>query len=169
MNPARTIRVGASACLLGEVCRYDGKDQRHGELIALASRGIELIPVCPEVECGLPVPRPPMHLRADPGGSVRLVVIDSGEDLTEMMLRWARRRIGELAEEQLSGFVFKSRSPSCGLHGVPVYDQAGGATSATTAGLFARLFVECFSSLPAMSELAVLPGSAPNKLFQARK
>ncbi len=133
------IRLGVSSCLLGEEVRYDGGHKRHVHVADVLAGQFTLVPLCPETECGMPVPRDPMRLAGDPAAP-RLVVISSGEDVTEQMAGWIRQRLRQLDRERLGGFVLKSRSPSCGLE-VDVYDDDG-VPVATGAGLFARALME---------------------------
>ncbi|OLB10962.1 MAG: hypothetical protein AUH18_07010 [Candidatus Rokubacteria bacterium 13_2_20CM_69_10] len=118
------IRLGVSACLLGARVRYDGGHKRAGALLRALGADVEWVPVCPEVELGLGVPRPPIVLVGFPS-SLRLVEPESGRDLTGPMRRLARARVRQLARLGLDGFVLKSRSPSCGLRGVPVGARDG--------------------------------------------
>ncbi len=149
----RSAPVGISACLLGRPVRYDGGHKREALLADVLARSFEWVPVCPESECGLGVPREPMQLE----GSLhapRLVTIETRVDLTERMLRWARLRVGQLEGQKLAGFVFKCRSPSCGLRRhkpPPVFDSRGQPHAAGT-GLFARIFAEHFPLLPLADE-----------------
>ena len=146
----KKIRLGISTCLLGERVRYDGGHKHDAYLTDTLGRFVEWVPVCPEVECGLSVPREAMHLEGAPA-SPRLVTIRTHVDQTERMLSWARRRVEELAEGGLSGFVFKANSPSCGRECVPVYDSRGMAQESGV-GLFARAFMERFPLLPVEDE-----------------
>jgi uncharacterized protein YbgA (DUF1722 family)/uncharacterized protein YbbK (DUF523 family) len=146
----RSIRLGISTCLLGEKVRYDGGHKLDRFLTDTLGRYVEYVPVCPEVECGLPVPREAMHLTGDPADP-RLVTVRTGEDKTEQMMRWARRRVVELEKENLSGYIFKSKSPSSGMERVKVYDEHG-RPAKTGVGLFARAFMEHFPLLPAEEE-----------------
>jgi len=118
------IRLGVSACLLGARVRYDGGHKRAGALLRALGADVEWVPVCPEVELGLGVPRPPIVLVGSPS-SLRLVEPESGRDLTGPMRRLARARVRQLAQLGLDGFVLKSRSPSCGTRGVPVSARDG--------------------------------------------
>jgi len=149
-RPNKKIRLGISTCLLGEPVRYDGGHKHDAYLTDTLGRFVEWVPVCPEVECGLSVPREAMHLEGDLA-SPRLVTIRTHQDQTERMLSWARRRVEEQAREGLCGFVFKANSPSCGREGVPVYDARGMAQESGV-GLFARLFMERFPLLPVEDE-----------------
>jgi uncharacterized protein YbgA (DUF1722 family)/uncharacterized protein YbbK (DUF523 family) len=143
-------RVGISSCLLGEMVRYSGGHSRDRFLTDTFGRFVDWVPVCPEVECGLPVPREAMRLVGDPEAP-RLVTINSRIDHTACMNRWAKRRVRELESEDLVGFVFKSRSPSSGMERVKIYDE-GGRPRGTGAGLFARAFMERFPLLPVEDE-----------------
>ncbi len=144
------IRLGISACLLGQKVRYDGGHKLDHFLADELGRYVEWLPVCPEVECGLPVPREAMHLVGDPDNP-RLVTIKSGIDLTEQMATWAKRRVEELAAEGLHGFVFKKDSPSSGLYRVRVYNEHGMAERIGV-GMFPREVMRRFPLLPLEEE-----------------
>ncbi|MEW6220958.1 MAG: DUF523 and DUF1722 domain-containing protein [Thermodesulfobacteriota bacterium] len=137
-RPAKdeTMRIGVSACLVGNPVRYDGGHRLASFVAETLSRHCTVVPVCPEVECGLPVPRETMHLVGDPAAP-RLVTTGTGIDHTERLLGWARQRLPELAADDLSGFIFKSRSPSCGVQRVKVLTGAAGFRRVGV-GLFAR-------------------------------
>ncbi len=145
------IRLGLSACLGGEKVRYDGGHRLEPLISRTLGQYLEFTPVCPEVECGLGVPREPMRLVGRPGSPPRLLTVHSGRDLTRRLLAWARRRVRELAREDLSGFIFKSGSPSCGPGRVKIHHE-GGARPATGPGLFARVFMAHFPLVPVVDE-----------------
>lgn len=145
------IRVGISSCLLGETVRYDGGHKLDRYLRDTLGAFVEWVPVCPEVEYGLPIPREALRLVGDPADP-RLVTARTGVDHTAGMKAWAGRRLDALEREDLCGFVFKSRSPSSGMRQVKVYPAAGGAPSPTGAGIFARAFMERFPLLPVEDE-----------------
>jgi uncharacterized protein YbgA (DUF1722 family)/uncharacterized protein YbbK (DUF523 family) len=140
------IRLGISACLLGEMVRWNGGHTRDRFLTDTLGRYVEYVPVCPEVECGLPTPREPLRQVGDPE-KPRLVTSKTKVDLTDRMLAWARRRVVELEKEGLCGFVFMARSPSSGMERVKVYDEHG-MPHKTGVGVFARAFMEHFPLLP---------------------
>ena len=109
-----------------------------------------MVPVCPEVECGFGTPREAMRLvRAEAGP--RLVTIKTATDLTAPMVRFARSRVATLAAEELSGYVLKKNSPSCGLERVKLYGQHG-APIREGRGLFAAALVDAFPHLPVEEE-----------------
>lgn len=140
------IRIGISACLLGQNVRYDGGHQLDRFLRDTLGYFVDYVPVCPEVEMGLPIPRQTLRLVGD-ADSPRLVFSKSGEDVTERMTTWADRRLAELEKEDLCGFIFKARSPSSGMARVKLYDHRG-VPNKNGVGLFARLFMEHFPLLP---------------------
>jgi uncharacterized protein YbgA (DUF1722 family)/uncharacterized protein YbbK (DUF523 family) len=140
------IRLGISTCLLGENVRYDGGHKRDRFITDTLGRFVEFVPVCPEVECGLPVPRESMHLAGD-SQSPRLVTTRTKIDHTERMVNWARKRVRELERENLCGFIFKSNSPSSGMERVKVYNKHG-MVRKTGIGLFARAFMNHFPLIP---------------------
>jgi uncharacterized protein YbbK (DUF523 family) len=143
-------RLGISACLLGQAVRYDGCHKRERFIIKALGKFVEYAPVCPEVECGMPVPREAMHLTGNPA-SPRLVTIQTGVDKTDSMILWAEKRAAELEKDGLMGFIFKCDSPSCGMERVKVFDEKNRAVRKGI-GLFARAFMERFPRLPVEDE-----------------
>lgn len=144
------MKIGISSCLLGNVVRYDGTHKLDRYLRDVLGNYVEYIAVCPEVECGLAVPREAMHLVGDPGAP-RLITIRTRNDLTNRMRSWAQRRVAELAGEDLCGFIFKSKSPSCGLHRVKVYTDEG-MPARSGRGIFADEFVRRYPGIPVEEE-----------------
>src|SRR5882762_6974511 len=119
------LRLGVSSCLLGEEVRFDGGHKRDRFLTDLLGRYVEWVPVCPEVEVGMGVPREALRLVGTPA-SPRMIGLRSGDDYTARMRRFATERVRALAALDLGGYVFKKDSPSCGIERVRVYG-AGGA------------------------------------------
>jgi len=146
------IRIGISACLLGERVRHDGAHKREPFLTDVLGRFVRFVPVCPEMEIGLGVPREPIRIVRD-GRRLRLAGVESGVDRTAAMASYAARRARELGRLELSGYVLKSGSPSCGKEGVPV-DGARGTTH-NGRGFFAAEL---------MSHLALLPVEQEDRL-----
>jgi uncharacterized protein YbgA (DUF1722 family)/uncharacterized protein YbbK (DUF523 family) len=144
------IRIGISTCLLGENVRYDGGHKLDRFLTDTLGQYVEYVPVCPEVECGLPIPREAMHLEGDPE-SPRLVTLRTKQDTTERMVSWAKKRVVELEKEDLCGFIFKSNSPSSGMERIRVYNKKGMPVKKGV-GMFARTFMEHFPLLPVEDE-----------------
>ena len=145
------IRLGISACLLGQQVRYDGGHKRDTFLTGTLAEYVEYIPVCPEVEIGLPIPREALRLVGE-ADHPRLITQKTGIDYTDRMQNWAAGRLQALEKEGLCGFIFKSRSPSSGMERVKVYGKAGGMPTKTGVGVFARAFMEHFPLLPVEEE-----------------
>ena len=134
---AQKIRLGISACLFGRQVRYDGGHKRDPFLTDTLGPFVEWVPVCPEVEIGLGVPRDTIRLVGE-AAAPRLVVDKIGEDLTARMQRYARSRARELEALDLHGYVLKRGSPSCGLFRVRVYDGDGEPRANGTGPMRAR-------------------------------
>jgi uncharacterized protein YbgA (DUF1722 family)/uncharacterized protein YbbK (DUF523 family) len=149
-HPNRPIRIGISCCLLGEAVRFDGGHKRDPFLTETFGRFVQWVPVCPEVECGLGTPRESMRLvRVNEG--VRLLTVKTGRDLTAQLDGYAKRRVAELASEDLCGYVLKKDSPSCGLERVKVYDEHNVPTKSGR-GRFAARLLNRFPELPVEEE-----------------
>jgi uncharacterized protein YbbK (DUF523 family) len=146
----RPIRVGISACLLGQKVRYDGGHKRDRFIAETLGEFFDWVPVCPEVELGLGTPRDPIRLEAE-GDATRLVMPAAGRDLTREMDDYARRRIRELRQMKLCGYILKSKSPSCGKERVMVYGRRGRPV-ARGRGAFAARLMEAFPNLPVEDE-----------------
>jgi uncharacterized protein YbgA (DUF1722 family)/uncharacterized protein YbbK (DUF523 family) len=144
------IKLGISACLLGQAVRYDGGHKLDRFLTETLGKFVDYVPVCPEVECGMPVPREAMHLVGNPE-LPRLVTIRTGIDKTDPMTLWAKKRVTELEKDWLMGFIFKSDSPSSGMERVKVYNEKNMAVRKGV-GIFARAFMEHFPLLPVEEE-----------------
>lgn len=145
-----TLRIGISRCLLGDEVRFDGGHKRDHFLTDTFGRYVEWVPVCPEVEAGLGTPREAVRLIGDPRRP-RLVTIKSGIDHTGALETMTERRVEELRALDLSGYVFKKDSPSCGVERVRIYNQHG-MPSRNGIGLFARAFVERLPLIPVEEE-----------------
>jgi uncharacterized protein YbgA (DUF1722 family)/uncharacterized protein YbbK (DUF523 family) len=146
------IRLGISACLLGQEVRFDGGHQLDRFITDTLGRYVEFVPVCPEVECGLGVPREAMRLVGDPAAP-RLLTVRTKIDQSERMVTWALKRVRELERENLCGFIFKSKSPSSGMERVRVYrEPPQGSPVIKGVGLFARIFMEHFPLLAVEDE-----------------
>jgi len=148
------VRVGISQCLLGAPVRYDGGHRKHAWLAEVLARHVTWVIVCPEVEAGMGTPREPVRLEG-PATAPRMIGVDSRRDHTAVMRAFARRRVRELAREELSGYVLKARSPSCGPSGVPRFRGADDANPRPGRGLFAHELMRRFPLLPVTEEAAL--------------
>lgn len=147
---ATPLRLGISRCLLGDEVRFDGGHKRDSFLTDLLGRYVEWVPVCPEVEAGLGTPREAMRLVGD-ARHPRLLTIKTGRDQTEAVEAMTACRLPELEALDLSGYVFKKDSPSCGIERVRLYNRHG-MPSRQGIGLFARAFMERFPLIPVEEE-----------------
>lgn len=154
-------RVGVSACLIGWEVRYAGGHKWNALIDDEMGPGVEWIPVCPELEIGLGMPREAIELVGDPENP-ELVGTESGRRLAATMHAWSARRLEELAAHDLCGYVLKAWSPSCGPRNVPVYSSeksasevngpAGANPVPTGIGLFARALLLRFPGMPIVDE-----------------
>ena len=153
------VRIGISRCLLGDEVRWDGGHKRDAYLVDIFGPQVTWVPVCPEIESGLPVPRPTMRLEHSPEGGalvngilVRLIMPRTGGDWTDEMAGWARQKAQTLAGQHLDGFILKRDSPSCGLERVKIYGGGGGVGERKGRGLFAEALLAACPDLPVEEE-----------------
>lgn len=142
-----TVKIGVSACLLGQEVRYNGGHQLNRYLVNTLGSFVEYVPVCPEVGTGMGIPREPVRLVGDVN-TPRIVGRESGEDWTDRMRTWSEKKLDELAEQDLCGFIFKAKSPSSGMAKVKVYPPEGGQPRYDGRGFFAGMFQDRFPLLP---------------------
>lgn len=163
------LRLGVSSCLLGRNVRYDGGHKRDSFLMDTLNPYVEWVQVCPEIDIGLGTPRPPIRLEraarrgangsegnggddsSAAGGGVRLVMPDTGEDLTDRMTEYAERKVEVLREKRLAGYILKSKSPSCGMERVRLYDE-NGVPSRDGVGIYAAVLTHRMPTLPTEEE-----------------
>ncbi|MBR2364044.1 MAG: DUF523 domain-containing protein [Lentisphaeria bacterium] len=139
----KKLKIGISACLLGLNYRYNGEPKGVPMIYELLKDKVELIPICPEYGCGLGVPRPPMRLEASPRGT-RIKVIETGEDKTDELLDWIDVELHLLERIDIAAFIFKARSPSCGLKNVDLFSPSGRCLGKCGQGLFAAALTKKF-------------------------
>jgi uncharacterized protein YbgA (DUF1722 family)/uncharacterized protein YbbK (DUF523 family) len=144
------VRLGVSACLLGQEVRYDGGHKRDPFLTGTLARFVQFVPVCPEEEAGFGTPREPMRLER-PTSVIRLITVRTRRDVTARLRTATTRRIKDLAGLDLDGYILKKDSPSCGLARVKVYGPSG-AAERTGRGLFASALVDALPNLPVEDE-----------------
>ncbi len=151
MNDDGKILVGVSTCLLGEKVRWDAGHKHDRYLTDILGAYLEFVPVCPEAEVGMGIPREPVHLEGDPAAP-SMIGNKTQEDWTERMNRWSRRKVKELVPLGLSGYVLKKGSPSCGMERVPVKGGKGNMPRKVGAGLFAAELMRRLPLLPVEEE-----------------
>ncbi|MGH8128739.1 MAG: DUF523 and DUF1722 domain-containing protein [Gammaproteobacteria bacterium] len=142
-------RVGVSSCLLGEAVRFDAGHKRDLFLTDHLAHYVEFVPRCPEMAIGLGIPREPIHL------------VRTGDKMDAISVRSAQSvgvRLREYGEEQaralsdLCGYIFKSKSPSCGIGRVAVFGEDGQRTGGHTRGLYAQAITATLPWLPVEDE-----------------
>ena len=158
------IRIGVSTCLLGELVRYDGGHARDRYVTETLGQYMAFVPVCPEMAVGFGVPREPIRLEGDPV-SPRLVTVKTKKDFTNIMADWAQRKVRELEEESVCGFIFKSKSPSCGMERVKVCTEKGMPVKKGV-GIFAGAFMEHFPRIPVVEERSLLDPHLREKFLE---
>jgi len=141
-----TIRIGVSACIVGEKVRWNGQHARDPYLTETLSKYVEFVPLCPEIACGMGIPREKIR-QVDCAGEIRLIGYESGDDLTQTMTGWADRVLPGLEEEDLCGFVLKNRSPSCSLIQSKIYSTTG-KPPRIGSGFFTRKLLQYYPLLP---------------------
>jgi len=144
--PNGKIKLGIAKCLLGHKVRYDGSQKLDRFLRDTLGRYVEWVPVCPEVETGMPIPREAVRLVGDVN-SPRLVGRQTREDWTDRMQAWGAERLKQLEREDLCGYVFKYGSPSSGMTRVKVYGESGMPRMEGN-GMWARMVMDRFPHLP---------------------
>ena len=145
---ARKPRIAISGCIIGQRVRYDGELKHFPDIQAYFQSHAELVPVCPEVEIGLSVPRPPVQLTGNPNHPAMTGRDDPGIDISEPMYAFCEQKPRLLHD--VCGYIFKSKSPSCGIRDIPVFDQA--IPRETRAGLFAQAMMTAYPALPVSDE-----------------
>jgi len=144
--PEQRLRLGVSTCLLGENVRFDSGHARDRFVTDVLSRWFEFVPVCPEVEIGMGIPRPTIRL-VDEGQGLRLVAPSTGEDFTERMTTYAESKSAELMRLDLDGYVLKKGSPSCGMERIKAY-RSGMPARRSDSGVFAAELMRRWPALP---------------------
>lgn len=144
--------VGISSCLLGNNVRYDGTNKHNEHILNSLSHHVELIAICPETGIGLGIPRPPIQLVSYSTEIRGQGVKDKNIDVTEDLVNYSKTILHE--HRNLSGFIFKSRSPSCGVHDTPIHTVSG-ETIKTGAGLFAFTLLQLNPTLPVADEMGL--------------
>jgi len=138
--------VIVSRCLLGEPVRYDGSDKKSPALIEAISSLFSILPVCPEVEAGLTVPRPPIQLVREKNGLIRTQGRDDQKlDVTSQLSRFFSRFYE--TNHILSGAILQNRSPSCGVGDTPIFSSSGEELEHGD-GIFTALLREQLTAIP---------------------
>ena len=144
------IKIGVSMCLLGENVRYDGGHKHDRYITDILGQFFKFVPVCPEVEVGMGVPREPVHLEGT-ASNTRMVGNKTAEDWTARMVAFREKRLKQLAKYKLSGYILKKDSPSCGMERVKLYNEKSQAERKGR-GLWGGALQDIYPLLPAEEE-----------------
>ncbi len=140
------IPIAISSCLLGNRVRYDGTHRYNPFIVEVLGKIFRWIPFCPEEEAGLGVPREPIHLVKGRGG-IRIITIRENRDLSDIFRKYMIGKSKELESMGICGFILKSKSPSCGLRNVAIYNRNGDMVGSGS-GVFSAYLLRNFDSLP---------------------
>ena len=159
----KKIKIGISACLLGEMVRYDGVHKINRVLVRKLEKRFDLVAICPEVECGLLVPREPMELYGSVRSS-RLRVAGSTIDLTGVMEDFAAKRINMILKERVCGVIMKNRSPSCAVDDAVILTAQGKKAGP---GMFSRILAKGIPRLPIVDEETLADPSGLERFLES--
>ena len=148
------LRLGISACLLGKRVRYDGHHKYDCFLCDELSNIVDWVPICPETECGLPIPREPSQLELV-NGKILFRALSHSCDYTDLMIHYIAKKITAIKESaDLQGFILKSGSPSCAPDNLPIFDESGKNIVENGAGMFGAALHHSIPELPLISDKA---------------
>lgn len=143
------IKIGISDCLLGAKVRYNGGHKRDGFICDVLSEFFDFVAICPEVGAGLGIPRPAIRLIGDPDNPQAVFSDDATKNVTKKLEDYSRKRLKQFKD--VSGFILKNRSPSCGMERVKVYNAKNFPEMKGT-GVFAKILLDAFPNLPIEEE-----------------
>jgi len=158
-------RVGVSSCLLGHRVRYDGAEMSVPWVATELANRVELVPICPEVGAGMPVPRPPIQRMESDAGVLRLVLVQGDGDVETPLLAYCATVIRQLEVQPIHGYVFKARSPSCGITDTP-HVGADGTVVRHESGVWAEILRLRWPALPAIDESGLQEETGRNEFLQ---
>lgn len=139
-----------SSCLLGQEVRYDGGHKRDRFIVDTLGQYFEFVPICPEMALGLGVPRQPIRLQGSKK-SIRVVGVDDPSiEVTQKLSDYAMKILD--THKDLSAYIFKSKSPSCGIERVKIYNPKTGIPNPDGTGQYAKMFIDHWPELPVEEE-----------------
>ena len=142
-----TVKIGISACVLGDKVRYDGGHKASSFCMQQLAPLVQYVPVCPEMAIGMSAPRPAIRLQLDAEHQVHLVQSNnSAIDHTAAMLAFTEQKLPQLA--QLSGYIVCAKSPSCGMERVRLFDAKGQQLGKLGVGLYTHQLMQKYPWLP---------------------
>ena len=147
----KKIKIGVSSCLLGEKVRWNGDHKKDHYVSGVLANYFEYVSICPEIEVGMGVPRETVALYGNPEKS-QMISKKTQIDWTSPMKNYIKNCLKSLAHDDLCGYIFKSKSPSCGLGRIPVYSEFGSNKVRHGSGMFAQAFTKAFPLIPKEDE-----------------
>jgi len=147
----KKIKIGVSSCLLGEKVRWNGDHKKDHYVSGVLANYFEYVSICPEIEVGMGVPRETVALYGNPEKS-QMISKKTQIDWTSPMKNYIKNCLKSLAHDDLCGYIFKSKSPSCGLGRIPVYSEFGSNKVRHGSGMFAQAFTKAFPLIPTEDE-----------------
>ncbi|HEY5604050.1 MAG TPA: DUF523 domain-containing protein [Gammaproteobacteria bacterium] len=147
--PIKHIQIGVSSCLLGHKVRYDGQDKQHRNVLKLCEQ-FDCVAICPETAIGLGVPRPPLQLVQIASEIHARGITRPHHDVTDSLAHYANTIFHSLPT--LCGYVFKARSPSCGINSTPVFSEASAQRLGTSSGIYSGRIQQLAEKLPVIEE-----------------
>jgi len=140
------IRVGVSACVVGENVRFDSGHKQSNFVTKELAKVFSLVPVCPEVGIGMPVPRPTIRLISNEERISLVETKNPSKDYTEKMLHYSRNKANELLQQDLCGYIVCAKSPTCGMERVKIYAHSQATKSGV--GLYTQELQKAMPWLP---------------------
>ena len=147
--PEPKPKLAVSSCLMGNPVRYDGKDKSNQDVMLFLADAFEIFVICPEVAIGMSVPRLPVALFESESGVHATGIANRGYEITLPLIEYANSLHDQLL--QASGYIFKARSPSCGVGSTPVFSPDEKQIR-TGNGVFANAVRQMFPDMPVVEE-----------------
>jgi len=144
------MKLGISSCLIGNLCRYDGAHSKDAFVFNILQKYFEIVPYCPE-DMIFGSPRETIRLVKD-NGSIKVTTSDGSKDVTKKLDDISITCAKQIAKDDICGFILKSKSPTCGMERVKVYQEKSGLSVKEGVGLFAKRIKEFYPYLPLEEE-----------------
>ena len=142
------LQIAVSSCLLGHKVRYDGRDRKNNNVLKLCEQ-FECVAICPEYAIGLGIPRPPINI-VQIGSELRVRgIANPNHDMTDALQEYAETICESIPN--LCGYIFKARSPSCGVNSTPFFSETGSELGVTS-GIYSSRIQQRLDKLPVIEE-----------------
>lgn len=144
------MKIGVSSCLLGTMCRYDGAHSKDEFIANILKNYFEFVPYCPE-KMVFTTPREAIRL-VEKDSKIEVVTSNTNKVVTKELEDISKELVEEIQKEQLCGFILKSKSPTCGMERVKVYQEKNAPSEKKGIGVFAKKLQETIPLLPIEEE-----------------